>query len=199
MQTTMSIALINLAAVFGMMTIGWIVSVTRRNVTIVDSLWGLGFVVVATATHWMGGGYPGRSLLILLLTAVWGLRLSTYLTWRNWGKAEDHRYGQWRRASGSSFWLVSLFKVFWLQALFLWVISLVLQKAQLAAEPNRLTGLDLLGTLVWTAGFVFEAVGDRQLARFKADPANRGRVMDRGLWAWTRHPNYFGEFLIWWG
>ncbi|HSO20230.1 MAG TPA: DUF1295 domain-containing protein, partial [Desulfosarcina sp.] len=135
----------------------------------------------------------------LILTAVWGLRLGAHLTWRNWGKTEDHRYGQWRRASGSSFWIVSLFKVFWLQALFLWVISLVLQKAQLAAEPARLTGLDFLGKLVWAAGFVFEAVGDWQLARFKADPANRGRVMDRGLWAWTRHPNYFGEFLIWWG
>ncbi|MCB2148101.1 MAG: DUF1295 domain-containing protein [Deltaproteobacteria bacterium] len=182
-----------------MMTVGWIFSVLRHNVTIVDSLWGLGFVLVAGVTFWTGNGFAGRSLLILILTAAWGLRLSVYLTWRNWGKAEDHRYGQWREKSGPYFWIVSIFKVFWLQAFFLWVISLVLQKAQLSPAPPRFTALDVIGTLVWMAGFVFEVVGDWQLARFKADPKNRGRVMDQGLWAWSRHPNYFGEFLIWWG
>ena len=199
MESWISIPLINLATVTTMMTVGWIFSVLRHNVTIVDSLWGLGFVLVAGVTFWTGNGFSARSLLILVLTAAWGLRLAGYLTWRNWGKAEDHRYGQWREKSGHRFWFVSLFKVFWLQALFLWLISLVLQKAQLSPEPSRLTGLDMLGAVVWATGFVFESVGDWQLARFKADPDNRGRVMDRGLWAWSRHPNYFGEFLVWWG
>ena len=199
METGMSIALVNLATVTAMMTVGWIVSVLRRNVTIVDSLWGLGFVLVAAVTFWTGGGYGGRSLLILVLTAMWGLRLAVHLTWRNWGQPEDHRYGGWREKSGQRFWIISLFKVFWLQAAFLWAISLVLQKAQLSVEPSRFTLLDLIGTLIWATGFIFESIGDWQLARFKADPGNRGRVMDRGLWAWSRHPNYFGEFLIWWG
>ena len=199
MESWISIPLINLATVTTMMTVGWIFSVLRHNVTIVDSLWGLGFVLVTGITFWTGNGFGGRSLLILVLTAAWGLRLAGYLTWRNWGQAEDHRYGKWREKCGQGFWFVSLFKVFWLQALFLWLISLVLQKAQLSSEPSRLTVLDILGAVVWATGFIFESVGDWQLARFKADPDNRGRVMNRGLWAWSRHPNYFGEFLIWWG
>jgi steroid 5-alpha reductase family enzyme len=199
MEHWITIPLINLATVSAMMTVGWIFSVLRKNVTIVDSLWGLGFVLVAGVTFWTGNGFTGRSLLILVLTAAWGLRLAGYLTWRNWGQAEDHRYGQWRKKIGRHFWIVSLFKVFWLQALFLWVISLVLQKSQLSHEPSHFTALDILGTIVWAIGFVFEWIGDWQLARFKADPKNRGKVMDRGLWAWSRHPNYFGEFLIWWG
>lgn len=199
METVGAIALLNLAAVTGLMTLGWFVSLVRRNVTVVDTLWGLGFVAVALVNHLSGAGHPGRSLLVLALTAAWGLRLAIYLTWRNWGRAEDPRYGQWRQKSGPRFWMVSLFKVFWLQALFLWVISLVLQQAQLAPQPQRLTWLDGVGVLVWTIGFGFEALGDRQLARFKADPRNRDRIMDQGLWAWSRHPNYFGEFLIWWG
>lgn len=199
MDMTTSIMAINLASIVGMMLVGWLISILRQNVNIVDSLWGLGFVVVAAITFWMGSGYGQRSLLVLVLTAVWGLRLCIYLTWRNWGQPEDHRYGAWREKSGQSFWFVSLFKVFLLQALFLWVISLVLQQAQLSPEPSRLTVLDAVGGLLWATGFVFESVGDWQLARFKADPSNRGRVMDRGLWAWSRHPNYFGEFLVWWG
>jgi steroid 5-alpha reductase family enzyme len=199
MDMTTSIMAINLVSVVGMMLIGWFFSILRRNVTVVDSLWGLGFVLVAAITFWMGSGYGQRSLLVLVLTALWGLRLCIYLTWRNWGQPEDHRYGAWRENSGRSFWIVSLFKVFLMQALFLWVISLVLQQAQLSPEPGSLTILDAVGGLLWATGFVFESVGDWQLAHFKADPSNRGRVMDRGLWAWSRHPNYFGEFLVWWG
>ena len=193
------IALINLAVVGCLSTAGWLYSLHRKNVTIADSLWGLGFVLVALVNAWMGSGVTGRSMLVLVLTTVWGLRLSVYLTCRNHGKPEDHRYGQWREKSGAAFWWVSLLKVFWLQALFIWAISLVLHQAQLAGRPAHFTLLDALGTLLWSTGFFFEAVGDWQLARFKADPVNAGQVMDRGLWAWSRHPNYFGECLIWWG
>jgi steroid 5-alpha reductase family enzyme len=189
----------NLAAVSALMVIGWIVSLVYRNVTIVDSLWGLGFILIAWLTFIMSQGYWGRNLLIALLVTMWGLRLTLYLSWRNWGKGEDPRYGSWRQKSGDRFWLVSLLKVFLLQALFLWVISIGLQIGQLAAKPDTLIWLDALGILVWTIGFLFESVGDWQLAKFKADPINKGRVMDRGLWSYTRHPNYFGEFLVWWG
>jgi len=189
----------NLAAVTALMLAGWVISIIYKNVTVVDSLWGLGYVIIAWLTYLMSDGYPGRSLLLAVLVSMWGLRLSGYLTWRNWGKGEDPRYGGWRQKSGDRFWWVSLFKVFLLQALFLWVISLVIQMGQTALAPANLTWLDALGTVVWAGGFVFESVGDWQLAKFKADSKNKGKVMDRGLWAYTRHPNYFGEFLIWWG
>jgi steroid 5-alpha reductase family enzyme len=189
----------NRGAVAALMIVGWTISLIYRNVTIVDSLWGLGFVLIAWLTFSMSEGYWGRSLLIALLVTLWGLRLSLYLSWRNWGKGEDPRYGSWRKKAGNHFWFVSLFKVFILQALFLWLISICLQIGQLAQKPDTLTWLDGLGILVWATGFMFESVGDWQLARFKSDPANKGRVMDHGLWAYTRHPNYFGEFLLWWG
>ncbi len=189
----------NLAAVTGMMFCGWVLSLIRKNVTLVDSLWGLGFVLIAWITCGLTEGYYGRKVLLVALTTVWGLRLSAHLTWRNWGKGEDPRYGGWRQASGERFWIISLFKVFLLQALFLWVIALAIQYGQMSIKPAHWTQLDFLGFIVWLIGFVFESVSDWQLARFKADSANQGKVMDRGLWAYSRHPNYFGESLIWWG
>ncbi len=199
MKTLLMVMGWNLAAVTAMMFCGWLISLQRKNVTHVDSLWGLGFVLIAWITFGLAPGYIGRRILIVVLTTVWGLRLSAHLTWRNWGKGEDPRYGGWRQASGQSFLIISLFKVFLLQALFLWVISLTIQHAQVSAAPAYLTWLDFLGLIIWMMGFIFEAVSDWQLARFKADPANKGKVMDRGLWAYSRHPNYFGECLIWWG
>lgn len=199
MQASMTIMGWNLAAVAAMMVTGWFVSLVYRNVTIVDSLWGLGFVLIAWMTFIMSNGFWARNFLIALLVTMWGLRLSLYLSWRNWGKGEDPRYGSWRKKAGDRFWLVSLFKVFTLQALFLWVISISLQIGQLASRPDTLTWLDGLGIFVWVTGFIFESAGDWQLAQFKSDPVNKGRVMNRGLWAYTRHPNYFGEFLVWWG
>ena len=199
MQTYFTIMGWNLVAVAAMMVTGWFISVAYRNVTLVDSLWGLGFVLIAWLTFFLSDGYGGRKILIAILVTLWGLRLSLYLSWRNWGKGEDPRYGTWRIKSGERFWLVSLFKVFILQALFLWVISLALQIGQLAETPRSFTWLDASGIIVWAIGFTFESLGDWQLARFKSDPASKGRVMDRGLWAYTRHPNYFGEFLVWWG
>ena len=189
----------NLTAVVTMMICGWLVSLYCKNVTIVDSLWGLGFVLIAWMTFSMADGHWGRRMLIAALVTLWGVRLSAYLTLRNWGRGEDPRYGMWRKKTGDQFWLVSLFKVFILQAIFLWLISIALQIGQLSPQPDRLTWLDLLGSVVWTIGFIFESVGDWQLARFKAKPTSKGRVMDRGLWTYTRHPNYFGEFLVWWG
>jgi steroid 5-alpha reductase family enzyme len=189
----------NLAAVISMMICGWLISLIDKNVSIVDSLWGLGFVLTAWITFGLAEGFAGRKFLIVLITTTWGLRLSAHLFWRNWGKGEDPRYGGWRKAGGRRFWIISLFKVFLLQALFLWVIALAIQYGQISPKPEHFTWLDFLGLILWMIGFVFESVSDWQLARFKADPTNKGKVMDRGLWAYSRHPNYFGEFLIWWG
>ena len=189
----------NLLVVVLMMLVGWIISLYRRNVTIVDSLWGMGFVLIDWMTWFQTDGYGGRKLLLAGLTTLWGVRLAVYLTWRNHGKNEDPRYAKWRRDSGDKFWITSLFKVFLLQALFLWVIALAVQAGQTRSDPAYFVLTDVIGAFIWLVGFVFEALGDAQLARFKSDPANRGKVMDRGLWRYTRHPNYFGECLIWWG
>ena len=194
-----SILISNFIAVLGMMLLGWIISLITRNVTIVDSLWGLGFVLIAWLTFFTAEGFQGRMILITLLVTLWGLRLSLHLSWRNWGHGEDPRYGLWREESGNRFWLISLFKVFVLQAIFLWAIALSLQWGQMSPQPPQLTWIDYLGVSVWALGFFFEVVGDWQLARFKSDAANKGRVMDQGLWAYSRHPNYFGECLVWWG
>ena len=199
MDITITIMGWNLIALLTMMFIGWLISLMFQNVTIVDTLWGLGFVLVAWITFSYGEGYALRKGLIAVLTTLWGLRLAGHLSWRNWGAGEDPRYGSWRKAAGERFWMISLFKVFILQAVFLWVISLALQIGQLAATPGRLTGFDFLGLCLWLLGFFFESVSDFQLARFKANPRNKGKVMNQGLWAYSRHPNYFGESLIWWG
>jgi len=194
-----TLALTTLLAVFALMTAGWLYSLIRKNVTVVDSLWGLGFVLVA----WLGwaeaGGWEVRRLAVALLCTLWGVRLSLYLAWRNRGRPEDPRYAAWRRESGGRFAWVSLFKVFWLQAAFLWVIALVLLVPQAAPEPARLTFGDAAGAALALFGMLYEAIADAQLARFKADPQHRGLVMDRGLWRYSRHPNYFGECLVWWG
>jgi steroid 5-alpha reductase family enzyme len=186
------------AAVATPMLLLWALSVRVRDASIADPFWGTGFVLVAWTAALAGEGEGPRRMLVLALATVWGLRLTLHLARRNLGKGEDPRYQAMRRAHGARFWLVSLGTVFGLQGVLLWVVSLPVQAA--AALPSAgLSALDLAGAALWAAGFFFETVGDFQLERFKADPANRGKVMDRGLWALTRHPNYFGDATLWWG
>jgi steroid 5-alpha reductase family enzyme len=132
------------------------------------------------------------------MVTLWGLRLSIYLGWRNWGKPEDFRYQAMRRHWGERFWWVSLFTVFALQGVLMWIVSLPVQLGQVSNDPG-LRILGVIGILVWALGLGFEAIGDAQLVRFKANPDNAGKVMDRGLWRYTRHPNYFGDACVWWG
>ena len=181
MDSALSIYLVNLGAILGLMTTVWLLSLVKKDASIVDIFWGLGFVLVAWLTFVAADGYMGRKLLITLLTTIWGLRLAIYILHRGWGKEEDRRYQAWRAQYGERFWWVSFFTVFGLQAVLLWVISWVLQAGQLSPEPARLMWLDGLGTIIWAFGFVFEAVADWQMARFKADPTNKGKVMNRGL------------------
>jgi steroid 5-alpha reductase family enzyme len=177
----------------------WAVSVVLEDTSIVDVFWGSGFVVVAWAAYLLGDGSADRRLLLAVLVTIWGLRLTIYLAHRNLGGGEDYRYAAMRRRHGERWPVRSLFVVFWLQGALLWIVSLPVQVAMGDPTPHGLGVLDLVGTAVWAVGLAFEAVGDWQLSRFKADPANRGKVMDRGLWRYTRHPNYFGDFCVWWG
>ena len=172
-----------------------------KNVSIVDIFWGPGFAVIAMATWLLSEGNDDRKWLLTLLTTVWAARLGIYLAVRNIGHGEDYRYAKWRTEAdekGQNFALRALLRVFLLQGVIMWIISLPVQLGQLPAEP-ALGWMAALGTLVWLIGFSFEALGDWQLRQFKADPDNKGKVMDQGLWRYTRHPNYFGNACLWWG
>jgi steroid 5-alpha reductase family enzyme len=167
----------------------------RYNV--VDVTWGLGFIAVALVAAILGHGDPLRRWLLLVLVATWGLRLSWHIYRRSLGKGEDPRYADLLRDATVGQVIV---KVFGVQAFASWFISLPLQlSAVIGPTPRPLLAITAAGVAVWLMGVVFEAVGDRQLRVFKSDPSHRGLLMDRGLWAWTRHPNYFGDACVWWG
>ena len=180
------------------MTVTWLASVVRRDASLVDRVWGLGFVVLAGVWAYLGDGDGVRTSVVVTLTAIWGLRLSGFITWRNWGHGEDKRYAAMRQRRPRTFPWRSLVTVFWLQALLAAVIALPLLAATSLGAQRQLGILDAIAIAVWIVGFVFEALGDAQLSRFLADPANRGKVMDQGLWRYTRHPNYFGDATVWW-
>lgn len=175
---------------------GWLVSLARDDVSIVDSMWSIMFLLAAVTYATVAVNGP-RATLVLALVSVWALRLAAYITWRNRGEGEDRRYQEIRRNHSPNFRFKSLYIVFGLQAGLAWLISLPLLAAITGMRP--LGVLDALGVLVWLIGLVFEAGGDLQLARFKRDPANKGKVLQSGLWKFTRHPNYFGDFCVWWG
>ncbi len=181
-----------------LMVLVWVASVALRDASIVDPIWGLGFVLVAWGVRLAVDGSSTRQWVLVALVSAWGLRLSGYLAWRNLGGGEDFRYQAMRRHWGQRFWWVSLFTVFGLQGLLMWTVSLPVQLGQVPDDPG-LGVLAVFGIVVWAVGLAFESVGDLQLVRFKADPANAGMVMDRGLWRYTRHPNYFGDACVWWG
>jgi steroid 5-alpha reductase family enzyme len=194
-----SVLLASAAVVFALLSLLWLVSLAMRDASIVDIAWGPAFVAIAVVSYAVGRGAPARSNLLLALVAIWGLRLGGYLAWRNLGRGEDFRYQRMRARWGARFGWVSLFTVFLLQAFLAWIVSLPIQLAMASPRPERLGWFDAAGAAVFLIGFLFETVGDLELARFKADPQNAGKVLDSGLWAWTRHPNYFGDFLVWWG
>ena len=175
----------------------WLISLVRNDVSIVDSLWSLMFLLVALVYGSMDGNSGPRELLILVLVAVWALRLSVYITWRNHGQPEDYRYQEIRANNEPGFRYKSFYIVFALQAVLAWVISLPLAGA--ISGQTAIGFLDYAGCILIVVGVFFEAVGDMQLSRFRRDPDNAGKVLDKGLWRYTRHPNYFGNFTLWWG
>jgi steroid 5-alpha reductase family enzyme len=189
--------LIALYALAAFASVGWVISLLRKDVSIVDSMWSLMFLI-ATATYALMADSPGiRAVLLTMLVAIWAVRLAAHITWRNWGEEEDYRYQKIRENNSPNFELKSLYIVFGLQATLAWIISIPLLVA--ISGDAALGYLDIAGVLLWLVGFIFEAVGDFQLAKFKSGPASKGHVMQTGLWQFTRHPNYFGEFCIWWG
>jgi len=178
-------------------TFTWLLSIPMRNVSIVDSLWSLMFFAAGVIYGLGADPRAPRLSLVLWMLVLWAFRLSFHITKRSVGKGEDPRYQAIRARNEPGFAWKSLYLVFWLQALLAWIISLPILGAFASNRPLGI--LDWAGVALWLVGYVFEVGGDWQLARFKKNPANAGRVMDRGLWRYTRHPNYFGEFCIWWG
>jgi steroid 5-alpha reductase family enzyme len=177
----------------------WLVSVVLKNASIVDIVWGAGFVLVAWVSYAVGEGTESRRLLLACMVTLWGGRLAIYLWIRNHGKGEDPRYVAMRKKRGDKFALQSLWVVFGLQGVLMWIVSLPVQVGSVADQPTSLGPVEIVGIILYTAGVYFESMGDMQLSHFKADPNNADKVMDQGLWRYTRHPNYFGDFCVWWG
>jgi|GEM_PF-75951 len=189
----------SLPLAIGLMTLVWLLSLALRDASIVDRFWGLGFIALTLQQTLQSRFLTFRAGLILVLVILWGMRLSLYIHFRNRRKPEDARYQKMRQAGGPSFWWKSFFFVFILQGLLMWFISAPLAVIHLFPQADEPTLLDLAGILLFMTGFLFESVGDYQLSRFKRDPFNQGKVCRVGLWNLSRHPNYFGESLVWWG
>lgn len=186
--------------IMAQMFVLWLVSIKLKNVSIIDPFWGLGFVLVAGYYFSNYQGHDLRSKLVFILVSIWGLRLFIHLLVRNWNKAEDYRYAQFRQDYGvRRYWWFSFFQVFLLQGVLLWIISAPLLAAMYSGTANDFNFFDLMGVLLWLIGFIFEAGGDYQLVRFKKDPKNKGKLLTTGFWNYTRHPNYFGDAAVWWG
>jgi steroid 5-alpha reductase family enzyme len=185
-----------LALILGIGIVAWVVSVAIRNVAFVDSLWSLFILFAALVFATVAWPLSARGLLVTVLVAVWALRLSTYITARNWGAPEDYRYRKIRANNEPGFALKSLYIVFGLQGVLAWIVAMPLLPAIMV--PGGIGAIEVAAALLWLVGFTFEAGGDYQLSRFKREASNKGRVLDSGFWRYTRHPNYFGDFCVWW-
>jgi steroid 5-alpha reductase family enzyme len=180
------------------MNLWFVISLIKKRNDVADIAWGLGFTLLAWTSYFISGNNSLRALLAGILVSVWGLRLAWHIHTRNAGKAEDYRYAAWREAWGEWFYIRSYAQVYLLQGILLFVVALPVLLVNRSVDKT-FGLLDIAGALVWLFGFLFEAVGDAQLTKFISDPANKGRLMQSGLWRYTRHPNYFGEVTQWWG
>jgi steroid 5-alpha reductase family enzyme len=183
---------------WGYMTLWFLISLFRRRNDVADVAWGLGFVLLAWTSFFLSGGSGARGVLAGILVCIWGLRLSWHIHARHRGKPEDFRYMAWRREWGKWFYARSYVQVYLLQGALLFLVALPV--LLINRSPGGAFGtLEVIGVCVWLFGFLFESVGDAELARFTRDPLNRGKILQSGLWRYTRHPNYFGEVVQWWG
>ena len=187
---------LSLSVILAVAAVSWLFSVIKKDVSFVDSLWSLFFLIAAAIYAISSQPLSVKSMLVLTLVIIWSLRLSIFITVRNWGEPEDYRYQTIRANNGPRFAFKSLYIVFGLQGVLAWLVALPLLPA--ISSSNALTVIDIAAVLLWTVGFIFEAGGDYQLARFKSRKDSGGKVLDTGLWRYTRHPNYFGEFCMWW-
>lgn len=178
----------------------WFLSLRLKNASIIDIFWGIGFTTIAWLAFVLAPqGFLPRRLILATLVTIWGLRLALHIGIRNAGRPEDFRYAAWRAEHGPRWWWFSFIQVFLLQGVLMWLISVPVTASLSSSFPAILTPLDWLGILLWTCGWLFESVSDAQLMRFKEDPSNTGKLLTSGLWKYTRHPNYFGEAVLWWG
>lgn len=199
----LTVLAINFAVCCTGMLLLWLACVAMKDVTVVDAWWALGMVVLAVSTYLQTGGAPDRKLLLLALCAAWGLRLGGYLVWRWRTHGVDKRYkailGYAQKQRGWGFAKASLLLVFATQAPLQFIVSLPVQLGQIDAQPAALGVVAWIGAGMAMTGILFETVGDFQLVHFRSKPENSGRVLNTGLWRYTRHPNYFGDALTWWG
>lgn len=191
--------LIGLVVIVLLFTILWFVSVKLEDSSIVDIAWGPGIFILALTYYFTSNGAPPRARLTLALVAIWAIRLAAHLYIRNQRQGEDPRYESLRANRGPTWWWFSYFRVFLLQAVTAWFVSIPIYFAIVSVAPRTLTIVDFFAVLLFVAGFLFEAVGDEQLRRFRDQPRNVKLVLEDGLWRYSRHPNYFGEALLWWG
>ena len=200
-QAALVLAGINFAIVIAAVLVLWLVSIRLRDVSIIDMFFASILFVVAAVSFLLGEGYVTRRWLLLILTGIWAVRITLHLVRRNWGHGEDPRYTKLRNwvDDDRSFAWLSLRIVFLLQGVVIWFVSLPLQIGMLHTTPESIGWIGWAGVALWLVGFLFESVADRQLGAFRADPANKGRVLQTGLWKYSRHPNYFGELCVWWG
>ena len=190
--------LLGLVAVVTLFTIVWFVSVRLEDSSIADIAWGPAILVLALTYYLTSNGAPVRARLTVALVALWAIRLATHIFLRNQAQGEDFRYEVMRNWRGSTWWWFSYFRVFLLQAVVAWIVAIPIYFAVVSVAPRTLTVVDYAAMLIFAAGFLFEAIGDEQLRRFRNEPGNVKLVLETGLWRYTRHPNYFGEALVWW-
>ncbi len=195
----MNVFLFAIIALLVFKTLVFVVALWLKDNSIVDIAYGLAFVLTGWTGFLVYGSSQPRQFLILALITLWGLRLAIHIFLRKRREqGEDFRYRQWRESWGKSFYWRSFLQIYMLQGAVIFLVSLPL--LLVIRQPGEALGwLDLLGALIWMTGFAFEALGDWQLLRFKQNPVNRGRIIQLGLWRYTRHPNYFGEATLWWG
>lgn len=180
------------------MNLWFFFALTKRRNDVADVAWGLGFVLLAWSSFFLSGDYGARSIIVNILVSVWGIRLAWHIHSRNKSKKEDYRYSAWRKKWGKWFYVRSYTQIYLLQGFLLFVVSSPILIINISL-PYPLGWIDYLGIAVWLFGFFFETLGDYQLKGFTSDPSNKGKLMQRGLWSTTRHPNYFGEVVLWWG
>jgi len=185
-------------ATFLYMIIIFTIAQIKKDNSIVDIAWGPGFILVSILTFYINQKFIFRQILVCALVVIWGTRLAVHIAVRNRERGEDYRYAKWRKDWGKWFFLRSFFQIFMLQGVILLVIVYPIVLIN-HASGSGIRILDIIGALVWLTGFSFEAIGDYQLLKFKNQPENKGKIITHGLWKYTRHPNYFGETLIWWG
>jgi len=185
--------------IISLLTILWLISVFIKNVSIVDIFWGLGFLFINLYYFLASDEFYTRKIILLVLVTLWALRLSIYLAWRNIGKGEDYRYQEFRKKYGEErYWWVSFFQVFLLQGILIVLVSLPLLATNFETQNDYLNLFDYLAILFWVIGFIVESAGDYRLSKFKMNPNNKGKVLNTGLGKYTRHPNYFGDTIVWW-